>query len=62
MIVKEVYFYIVEMIPKQNAQYIDKCIGKYICRTPDRGGGGGRRKMTNVEPENENENESDASD
>ena len=50
------------MIPKHNAQDIDKCIGKYICRAPDRGGGGGRRKKTNVELENENENGSDASD
>ena len=32
------------MIPKHNAQDIDKCIGKYICRAPDREGGGGRRK------------------
>ena len=62
MIVKEVYFQIVEMIPKHNAQDIDKCIGKYICRAPDRGGGGGCRKKTNFESENENENESDASD
>ena len=60
MIVKEGYLYIVEMISKHNAQDIDKCIGKCICRAPDRGGGGGRRKNTNDEPENENE--SDASD
>ena len=32
MIVKEVYFYIVEMIPKHNAHDIDKCIGKYILK------------------------------
>ena len=62
MIVKEVYFYIVQMIPKQNVQDIDKCIGKYICRAPDRGSGDGRRKKTNDGPENENENESNASD
>ena len=61
-IIKQVYFYIVEMIPKHNAQDIDKCIGKYICRAPDREGGGGRRKKTNNEPENGYENESDASD
>ena len=59
---KEVYFYIVEVIPKHNAQDIDKCIRKYICRASNRGGGGGRRKKTNDEPESENENESDASD
>ena len=47
------------MIPKHNAQDIDKCIGKYICCAPDRGGDGGRRKKTNVELENENENGSD---
>ena len=50
------------MIPKHNAQDIDKCIGKYICRALDRGGGGGCRKKANFESENENENESDASD
>ena len=50
------------MIPKHNAQDIDKCIGKYICRAPDREGGGGRRKKANDESENEYENESDASD
>ena len=31
MIVKEIYFYIVEMIPKHNAQDIDKCIGAFGC-------------------------------
>ena len=61
-IVKEVYFYMVEMILKQNPQEIDKCIGKYICRPPDRESGGGRTKKTNDEPENGYENESDASD
>ena len=50
------------MIPEHNAQDIDKCIGKYICRAPDREDSGGRRKKTKDEPENENENESDASD
>ena len=30
------------MIPKQCAQDIEKYIGKYICRAPDREGGGGR--------------------
>ena len=61
-IIKQVYFYIVEMIPKHNTQDIDKCIGKYICRAPDREGGGGRRRKTNHEPENGYENESDESD
>ena len=50
------------MIPKNNAQDIDKCIGKYICRAPDREGGGGRSKNANDEPENGYENDSDASD
>ena len=49
------------MIPKHNAQDIDKCIGKYICRAPDREGSG-RRKKTNDQPENRYENESDTSD
>ena len=49
------------MIPKHNAQDIDKCIGKYIRRAPNREGGGGRRKKTKDEPEHGYENESDAS-
>ena len=61
-IIKQVYFHIVEMIPKHNAQDIDKCIGKCICRAPDREGGGGRRRKTKHEPENGYENESDESD
>ena len=61
-IIKQVYFYIVEMIPKHNAQDIDKCIGKYVCRAPYREGSGGRRKKTNDEPEDEYESKSDASD
>ena len=50
------------MIPKHNAQDIDKCIGKYVCRAPYREGSGGRRKKTNDEPEDEYESKSDASD
>ena len=50
------------MIPKHNAQDIDKFIRKYICRAPDREGGGSHRKKANDEPENGYENESDASD
>ena len=50
------------MIPKHNAQDIDKCIGKYICRAPDREGSGGRRKKTNDEPEDGYENKGDVSD
>ena len=67
-IVKEVYFYIAEMIPKHNAQHINRCIEKYICCAPNREGGGGCRKKTNDEPEindameNRYENEIDESD
>ena len=61
-VVKEVYFYIIEMLSKQNAQDIDKCMGKYICHAPDHKDGGGPRKKTNDEPENRYENESDAND
>ena len=61
-IVKQVYFYILEIIPKHNAQDIDKCIGKYICRALDREGSGGRRKKTNDEPEDGYENKGDVSD
>ena len=49
-ICKDVYFYIVETIPKHNAQDMDNCIGKYICRAPDREGGGGCREKKNDEP------------
>lgn len=46
------------MIPKQSVKDIEKCIGKYLCRAPDREGGGGRG--TKQTKENENSTQSDS--